>query len=240
MPYQHCSYLYVLKGVTSLFLQQKRSHQYPSSGSGRTPATKGPMGPAPRTLSILTALNELAIRDRPGVPCPTEIIRSGLPPPTHLLRQRAPINLPTSPPIITSSRPNPHHPPTVSTGKSNDQEDMKDDSSAIYSSPTSIRHQQHNSSSNSSSQSIINNSSIPPFAASTPRRPTTKAFEKNSRLARSIHSLHHQRSKSKERTPDWIWKIFQLAKHGELEELVRILLLRVREAIILLLAMTTP
>jgi len=36
----------------------------------------------------------------------------------------------------------------------------------------------------------------------------------------AVAAVNRQRDRSKSRTPDWIWKIFQLTKHGKLEELV--------------------
>ena len=159
---------------------------------------KSPIGPAPKTLSILTALNELAINDRSGA---QRAIPPRIPPP---IQYRSPLSLPTS--------VNPNHSP--STGKNVGA--LDDDSNGpIYSSPTSVRN------SRISSSGSCNNNNNNGNIASTPRRP--KALDKNNtRLGRSIGSISSlvNRSKSKERTPDWIWKIFQLAKHGKLEELV--------------------
>lgn len=127
-----------------------------------------PIGPAPRTFSILTALNELAISDQG----------------THKVKS----------PVL-------HHPPSASSISSGN-------STSTNSSTATFQHSFHEEAVKHG-EKIVRDCWAKGNSIS-----GQKSRESESRVSRN------ERSKSKERTPEWIWKLFQLAKHGRLLELV--------------------
>ncbi|CAG7819898.1 unnamed protein product [Allacma fusca] len=167
--------------------KKKKSNQSSSpSQSISSPRTgvNGPMGPAPRTLSILTALNELAISDRAGV-------------------------------IDSNPQEQDETKKCVSGkgGKGEESHPVCPASSHIYRRLPPPNHP------SLGGRPLLKRDDLP-------SSPVTLGFSSMPRKLKPDRGVHMNvspgsasRAKSRERTPDWIWRIFQLAKHGRLEEL---------------------
>ncbi|CAL8115162.1 unnamed protein product [Orchesella dallaii] len=234
---------------------QKKSDQSPSTVSslnsrmsGNASSSKngaGRIGPAPRTVSILTALNELAISDEIGPPPP---VPSSLPPPVSTSGCR---NASAS---ASTSKSNPSHSTYHHLSKrsghsgSSAQENIdvsqyEIPTSTGGSSSASVHHSHSHIYHSTSKGGIYSN---PTSSASSSRfkgyneqqrsavRASTNTLPSALRIAHkspsnrketlTLKAATKQRDRSKSRTPDWIWKIFQLTKHGKLEELQQSLL----------------
>ncbi|ODN00524.1 hypothetical protein Ocin01_06159 [Orchesella cincta] len=232
---------------------QKKSDQSPSTVSslnsrmsgngGGTGKSAGRIGPAPRTVSILTALNELAISDEIG---PTPNSSSLSPPVSSTGSRNASSSASTSksnPTCHHLSKRSGHAPSSAQENIDVSQYEIPTNTGG--SSSASVHHSHSNIYHSTSSKGGIY--SNPTSSASTSRfkgyneqqqrsavRASTNTLPSALRMAHkslgnrketlTLRAAAKQRDRSKSRTPDWIWKIFQLTKHGKLEELVNIYL----------------
>jgi len=231
-------------------------------GGGRSSGgnASGPIGPAPRTLSILTALNELAISDEME---PNPLTPSN---PSNSRNSSSSVNN-GSISKANLSHTSCHHPSKRSGGvyipskapgsgergplESQMNVTASTSSASLHSyasaTPAPVFHSNNTNRGFYSNTSGANNASSArlkgypePHRSAVPL-PTCSSSSSTNTLPAKLHTGNKslgghreslgrkgavkQRDRSKSRTPDWIWKIFQLTKHGKLEELVNVHLL---------------